>query len=281
MGVCCANEEEVLIATGPVAKTDGPKAPVVEQMKDLKEVNWQGISDIYAKFEASLPFNRISIGVMMQKIDEAEREAKANYLASEAEIAPFTTLQALRKALPTDAWRGLLDPESPLSKTLLSEFFKSEGHAADQIDVSYLQMFSLLHCYNKKKIEKATALYTILQEGGLEAHEQISAGDKDIIPVFTKLCQFVTSDIFALANTNGGASNIYLEAECKQMVNKDKLEELREDVWLDEVYGAMSRLDNASWLAKVSAKTGKASWIFEPINLRAKVMEITGIEKRH
>lgn len=65
------------------------------------------------------------------------------------------------------------------------------------------------------------------------------------------------------------------------MRNKDKLEELREDVWLDEVYGAMSRLDNASWLKKVSDKKGKASWIFEPINLRAKVMEITGIQKRH
>ena len=62
-------------------------------------------------------------------------------------------------------------------------------------------------------MEKATALYCILQEGGLEAHEQISAGDKDLTPVFEKLCKLVTSDIFELANENGGVSMIYNDVE--------------------------------------------------------------------
>lgn len=74
-------------------------------------------------------------------------------------------------ALPTEAWRPLLDGESSLAKVLLSPQFKTEGQNADQIDVGVLKMFSLLHCNNKKSIEKATALYSILQEGGLEAHE--------------------------------------------------------------------------------------------------------------
>ena len=73
--------------------------------------------------------------------------------------------------MPSDAWSPLQDPESSLAKVLLSPQFKSEGQSADQIDVNILKLFSLLHCYSKKSIEKATALYCILQEGGLEAHE--------------------------------------------------------------------------------------------------------------
>jgi len=86
------------------------------------------------------------------------------------DVDPFTTLQALRQALPTDAWRDLLDNDSALAKTLLSPQFKGNGHNADQIDINTLKMFSLLHCASKKPIEKATAFYCILQEGGLEAH---------------------------------------------------------------------------------------------------------------
>ena len=164
---------------------------------------------------------------------------------------------------------------------LLSPQFKGDGQNADQIDVNILKMFSLLHCNNKKSIEKATALYAILQEGGLEAHEQISAGDKDIIPVFSKLCNLVTVDVFTLANQHGGVSIIYNEGECKNLVDKDKLEELREDVWLEEVYGAQSRLPNQDWLNKVSEKKGKASWIYEPNNLRTKLFEMASIQQRH
>ena len=133
----------------------------------------------------------------------------------------------------------------------------------------------------KGSMEKATAFYEILQEGGLTAHEQISAGDKDMIPVFTKLCSLVTEDVFTWANQHGGVSVIYNEDECKSLINKDKLEELREDVWLDEVYGNNSRLPNQDWLNKVSDKKGKASWIYEPCNLRTKLFELASIQQRH
>lgn len=139
----------------------------------------------------------------------------------------------------------------------------------------------MLHCASKKPMEKATALYCILQEGGLEAHTQISAGDKDLIPVFAKVCSLVTKDLFQFANAHGGASNIYDETECNNMIDKTMLEELREDEWLEEVYGAQSRLDNEVWLNKVADKKGKASWIFEPCKLRDKLMEKASVQKRH
>jgi len=33
----------------------------------------------------------------------------------------------------------------------------------------------------------------------MEIHQTISAGDKDMVPNFVKICQFATSDIFVLA----------------------------------------------------------------------------------
>ena len=136
MGVCCASEEDVL-TNAPAAAQSGaagkgkgkkaPKAAVVPQLKDLPEVKWEKMSDVYAKFENSLPFNRIMIGDMMSKIAEAEKDAKANTAADAEEVEPFVTLQSLRKALPTEAWRPLLDPESALAKVLTSEAFKTKG----------------------------------------------------------------------------------------------------------------------------------------------------------
>ena len=58
-------------------------------------------------------------------------------------------------------------------------------------------------------MDKARALYCILQDGGLEGHQQISAGDKDFQPVFDKVCTLATADIFDLAKDAGAAGDIY------------------------------------------------------------------------
>ena len=80
MGVCCENEtesvgslpvqEKTKITTkagekAPAATPPAPVAPVVEQIKDLPVVKWEGIKDVYERFEKSLPFNRIKVDVMM------------------------------------------------------------------------------------------------------------------------------------------------------------------------------------------------------------------------
>ena len=73
----------------------------------------------------------------MAKIDEAvdethKTEKMGRVISKDEEKPKYVTLQALRKALPTDAWRPLMDSDSRLSQTLTSEYFKNprEGQTA-------------------------------------------------------------------------------------------------------------------------------------------------------
>ena len=63
------------------------------------------------------------------------------------------------------------------------------------------------------------------------------------------------------------------------MLSADNLEALIEDVFLEHVYGAKSRLPNAEWLEKVGSKEGK--WIFDATLLREKVFAQAGVDKLH
>ena len=54
MGACCAEAEAA-----------GATANLPEQMKDLEAKNYAGISDVYERFEAMLPFNRILLPTMI------------------------------------------------------------------------------------------------------------------------------------------------------------------------------------------------------------------------
>ena len=149
-----------------------------------------------------------------------------------------------------------------LGKTLLSENFKdaSKNQSDDQIDVVYLKCFALIHC-SGKPIDKTNAFYEVLQDGGFEKHTQISAGDKDFAPVFDKMCSLVTMDVFKLALMTGSVSeHVYTEDEMSRIAHKDVFETIREEVWLEEVFGAQSRLENDAWVDKVSKS---ANWIFD------------------
>ena len=61
-----------------------------------------------------------------------------------------------------------------------------------------------MHCVGTN-MDKAKAMYLILQEGGFERHDQISAGDKDFEPAFKKLCTLASSELFAIAGDLGVA----------------------------------------------------------------------------
>lgn len=104
----------------------------------------------------------------------------------------------MRAELTTPAWESLTLPDSGLYKLLTSDIFKNQkkGQAEDQIDSEILLIAGLLGCAATPN-EKAVALYGILQEGGIEAHEIISATDKDLEPVFEKMCELSAWGIFA------------------------------------------------------------------------------------
>ena len=104
--ICCTSDEKGRNADG--------------QLVDLPPVKWENIKDPYARFEASLPFNRIKLKTMIMKIDEAVKETqraeKVGRVKFEDDEPPkYVTIQALRKALPTEAWRPLMEPDSRLS----------------------------------------------------------------------------------------------------------------------------------------------------------------------
>ena len=88
-----------------------------------------------------------------------------------------------------------------LVKMLSSPFFKDpkENHTDNQISVDYLKIFACFHCSSKPR-DKAETLYGILQDGGLEAHTFISAGDKDLEPIFLKMCAMASWEFFEMAN---------------------------------------------------------------------------------
>jgi len=119
-----------------------------------------------------------------------------------------------------------------------------------------------------------------LQEGGLEKHESISAGDKDFAPTFKSLVSLATKDIFKLAHQFGDdVDDLYDDDSCAKMVDEENMEMLIEDEILEHVYGTASTQPNAVWLERIADKKGK--WIFTPSEMRDKVLTAAAIDKNH
>lgn len=56
--------------------------------------------------------------------------------------------------------------------------------------------------------------------------------------MFQKICEFATTDVFNNAEATGAAEAVYDTKECKDLISEDNIVILREDLWLEEVYGA-------------------------------------------
>ena len=127
-------------------------------------------------------------------------------------------------------------------------------------------LFGLLHCVDRKTpTEKALGFYDILQDGGMAFHSRVCGNDRDIKPNFTKLCLFVTKDLFEFSSVKP----IYDEEEVQLL--EDAIVEVLEDDdegWLTAVYDTKGSLRNEAWVEKVT-KEGK--WVFDATALRARV----------
>lgn len=78
----------------------------------------------------------------------------------------------------------------------------------------------------------------MVSEGG--KYTQIAAEDKDLPPLFEKLCKFATRGSFDLADLIGEVKPIYTDEEIDQLIEKH--DDLREDHYLDAIFGMYSRL---------------------------------------
>ena len=108
-----------------------------------------------------------------------------------------------------------------------------------------------------------------MQDGGLEAHKFISAQDKDLVPIFDKMCALACWELFEIAQQVGEVPElIYSDEEVK--VLKEQVEVVREDQYLEDVYGVLAKLDNEPWLEKNSKA---ANWVFNTVQLRKRMFE--------
>ena len=83
--------------------------------------------------------------------------------------------------------------------------------------------------------------------------------------------------MFEIAKSAGEITEpIYNDDEVENL--KKQVEILREDQYLEDVYGVQSKLDNEPWLAK-NAK--EANWVFNTVSIRKRLFESAEIEMRH
>ena len=91
-------------------------------------------------------------------------------------------------------------------------------------------------------------------------HSQISASDKDFEPTFQKICSYVTRDIFMFVKEIQGSGEAYADEQVQKLLDEDDvLYPLREEQWLDSIFGANSRKPSDEWLEAV-VSDGK--WLF-------------------
>lgn len=160
-------------------------------------------------FELGLPFSRSLIKTFVDHVRKAEAAAGGN---------GFVTLATLRAEFTSPAWHELNDENSILSKILLSSAFKNEkkGQTVGQIDQDALILYGLLLCQGNPA-DKAEQFYAVLQEGGKDQHEFITASDKDLDPVLEKLCALATTDAFTEFVKIAGLEPKYSEEDLKKL----------------------------------------------------------------
>ena len=97
-----------------------------------------------------------------------------------------------------------------------------------------------------------------------------------MFPVFEKLCRFATEDVFKFAKEAGFAEELYSADDINKLV--EAIEALREDKWLEQIYGAQSRLKSDQWVRQVSTE---ANWIFNMDQVRKELFTEASVDIRH
>ena len=79
-----------------------------------------------------------------------------------------------------------------------------------------------------------------------------------------------------MANLVGEQPDIYNEEELEKL--KNEVENIKEDQYLEDVYGVNSKLENEDWLAKHEKA---ANWMFNTVQIRSRLFKAADIEMRH
>ena len=197
MGACC-----------------GSRGTVGNRENDLQPPAIKG--NAYQKFELSFPFSRTFVEVFAKRVRAAAEKDRIEKKGDGSTIS----IESLRAVFTTQAWAELKQDDSRVTKLIKSPVFRNTN---GKIDANSLILFGFLHCPGDLEY-KSEVLYGCLQEGGPIKQPYLSAKDKDIIPVITKLVYLCTVELIQLM----------------QEVDLDPIEELPEadeiEYAVDEIY---------------------------------------------
>jgi hypothetical protein len=73
-------------------------------------------------------------------------------------------------------------------------------------------------------------------------------------------------------------SEIYPKAATDKLINEDNLESIREDQWLEDVFGTASRMQSDEWVQK-TATVG--NWIFNSNQMRKRIFTEADVPVEH
>ena len=91
------------------------------------------------------------------------------------------------------------------------------------------------------------------------------------------MCSLVTVDLFDFMESVKevpAAIGSSLPSKSDRKKIESVFDTIREDMWLDEVYGPEAKLDNDVWLKTVARK---GNWLFNPSELREKILKEAGV----
>lgn len=152
------------------------------------------------------------------------------------------TLESLRKVLTTPAWIELKQENSRIAKTLNSSVFHDMN---GNISVNHLILYGFLNCPDDAD-SKSEMLYNLFTNGGARTtlNPSLSAMDKEIKPVISKLVSLCTTELSQLMQEVDGSED-YLQD--KEDSIKNCVEDLLELNYLEPIYGLNARLDYSDW----------------------------------
>ena len=110
----------------------------------------------------------------------------------------------------------------------------------------------------------------------MEKHEFVSAADKDLEPIFQKILELSVWGLMQQCVELGVVEELYSSDDIESM--KEQIETIREDQFLEDIYGIQSKLSNAEWL---KAMKEKGHYIFNTAELRKRVLAAASIEAKH
>ena len=171
MGVCCAAREG-------------------NREIDLPKPEIKG--NAFQQFELSFPFSQTYADTFAKRVRAA---ASALELEKKGD-GSTVTIEALRKVFKTPAWADINKEaeESRITKLIQSKVFRAKNGG---IDADKLILFGFLNCPGDVR-HKSQVLYGVMQEGGVEKQQFLSAGDKDIQPTIQLLMSLCTIDLVKL-----------------------------------------------------------------------------------